>query len=103
MNDKKLTRSATDRWLAGVCGGLGEYFGIDPVVVRVGYIVITVITGVMPLAVAYVLLAIVMPAGIHTLTQTSAPPAVTDLGAPPMPMPPPTAPADPDNGDGAAG
>jgi phage shock protein PspC (stress-responsive transcriptional regulator) len=31
---KKLFRSVTDRKIAGVCGGLGEYLGIDPTIVR---------------------------------------------------------------------
>ena len=38
MNDtspsKKLYRSRNNRYIAGVCGGLGEYFGIDPTIVR---------------------------------------------------------------------
>lgn len=34
MEMKKLYRSRTDRMLAGVCGGLAEYFGIDAVIVR---------------------------------------------------------------------
>ena len=35
---KKFTRSRTDRKLAGVCGGLAEYFGIDPVLVRIFFL-----------------------------------------------------------------
>ena len=35
---KKLYRSRNDRWLAGVCGGLGEYFNIDPILVRLAFI-----------------------------------------------------------------
>lgn len=35
METKKLYRSQTDRMFAGVCGGLGQYTGIDPTVVRV--------------------------------------------------------------------
>lgn len=42
---KKLARSRTNRILAGVCGGLGEYFGIDPVLVRVGWVIISLLTG----------------------------------------------------------
>lgn len=34
MESKKLYRSRTNRMLCGVCGGLGEFFGIDPTVVR---------------------------------------------------------------------
>lgn len=32
--DKKIYRSGSDRMLCGVCGGLGEYFGIDPTIIR---------------------------------------------------------------------
>lgn len=39
MADKKLTRSSKDKLIAGVCGGLGEYFGVDPMVMRVIFIV----------------------------------------------------------------
>ncbi|KRL67696.1 PspC domain-containing protein [Companilactobacillus versmoldensis] len=37
---KRLTRSSTDRLIAGVCGGLGEYFGIDSTWIRLGFIVL---------------------------------------------------------------
>jgi phage shock protein C len=42
-NDKKLTRSADNRWLAGVCGGLGEYLNIDPTIIRIIFVLVTVI------------------------------------------------------------
>lgn len=35
MEEKKLRRSSSNRMIAGVCGGLAEYFGIDAVIVRV--------------------------------------------------------------------
>jgi len=38
---KRFYRSREDRWLAGVCGGLGEYFNIDPILVRIGFFIIT--------------------------------------------------------------
>lgn len=37
---KRLYRSRTDKKIAGVCGGLGEYFGIDPVIVRIVFVVL---------------------------------------------------------------
>lgn len=37
---KKLRRSKTDKWLAGVCGGIGEYIGIDPIIVRLIFLVL---------------------------------------------------------------
>jgi phage shock protein PspC (stress-responsive transcriptional regulator) len=43
--NKRLTRSTNDRYIGGVSGGLGAYFDIDPTLVRVGWIVSTLITG----------------------------------------------------------
>ena len=40
METKRLYRSRTNRWIAGVCGGLGEYFNIDPIIIRILAIVI---------------------------------------------------------------
>ncbi len=42
---KKLYRSKTDKRLAGVCGGLGEYFGIDSTLVRLGFALFTLAGG----------------------------------------------------------
>lgn len=42
---KKLYRSRDNKVLAGVCGGIGEYFEIDPVIVRLIWIVLTMIWG----------------------------------------------------------
>lgn len=59
MNNRKLTRS-NDRMLAGVCGGLAEYFGLDTTVVRVCYALLTVFTAFSGVIV-YIILMIVMP------------------------------------------
>ena len=56
---KRLTRSATDRKLAGVCAGIAEYFGIDPTVVRVAWIVFCLLGGSGVLA--YFLCALIIP------------------------------------------
>ncbi len=44
---KKLYRSRDNKVLAGVCGGIGEYFEIDPVIIRLIWIVLTMIWGVL--------------------------------------------------------
>ncbi|MFX0185179.1 MAG: PspC domain-containing protein [Candidatus Hodarchaeota archaeon] len=36
---KRFYRSREDRWIAGVCGGLGEYFNIDPILIRILFII----------------------------------------------------------------
>lgn len=61
MSQQRLYRSRADRMLAGVCGGLGEYFNVDPTLVRVIYLVATVFTGVLGGLVLYVILAVIMP------------------------------------------
>ncbi|WP_292731015.1 PspC domain-containing protein [Methanoculleus sp.] len=58
---KKLTRSTSDRWIAGICGGIGEYFEIDPNVIRVVWVIVTVLTGFLPGIIIYILLWIILP------------------------------------------
>ena len=58
---KKLYRSARDKKLAGVCGGIGDYLDIDPTLIRLGWIVLTVLTGIVPGVIGYIIAAIVMP------------------------------------------
>jgi phage shock protein PspC (stress-responsive transcriptional regulator) len=45
-----LNRSSEDKMVAGVAGGLGEYFGVDPVLFRVGFVAATLLSGVGALA-----------------------------------------------------
>lgn len=59
--EKKLYRSRTNRMIAGVMGGLGEFFGVDPVLLRLGYLILTVFTGFVPGIVGYVLAVIIVP------------------------------------------
>jgi phage shock protein C len=56
---QKLTRSTTDKKLAGVSGGLATYLGIDPVLIRVGFVVTTLASGVGLLA--YLALLLLVP------------------------------------------
>jgi phage shock protein C len=59
---RRLTRSRTDRMLAGVCGGLAEYLGVDSTVVRVVWAVLTIIPGAILLGVvAYLVAWLIMP------------------------------------------
>lgn len=58
---KTLTRSKINRTVLGVCGGLGEYFNIDPTIIRLALILVTAFTGFAPGIVAYLLAALVMP------------------------------------------
>ena len=58
---KKLVRSMSDRWIAGICGGIGEYFEIDPNVIRVVWVIVTVLTGFVAGIIIYILLWILLP------------------------------------------
>lgn len=58
---KKLHRSESNKQLAGICAGVAEYFAIDPTLVRVGYVLLTVFTGIFPGVIAYIILIIIMP------------------------------------------
>lgn len=61
MEDKKiLRRSQDDRMLGGVCGGLGEYFDLDPVLFRILFALLA-LGGVGSGAVAYFLLWLIVP------------------------------------------
>ena len=57
--EKRLYRSRSDRMIWGVCGGLAEYFDIDPVIVRVIAVLLAFASGAGILA--YIILAIVVP------------------------------------------
>jgi phage shock protein C len=58
---KRLYRSQTEKKLAGILGGVGEYFNVDPTLLRLGYVVLTVITGVFPGVIAYLIAIYVVP------------------------------------------
>lgn len=60
MSARRLSRSTKDRKLAGVAGGLGVYFDLDPVAVRVGFVVAAVLGGGLGLLV-YLIMWIVVP------------------------------------------
>ena len=59
MNEKKLYKSSTDKKLAGVCGGIAEYFNIDSTLVRLGWVLFSLLGGSGLLA--YIIAAIIMP------------------------------------------
>lgn len=59
MENKRLYRSSTNYMVAGVCGGIGEYFNIDPTLVRLGWIIFSALGGSGLLA--YIVAAIIIP------------------------------------------
>ncbi len=57
--EKKLYRSATDKKICGVCGGIAQYFKVDPTLVRVIWTVLACFGGSGLLA--YIICAVIMP------------------------------------------
>jgi phage shock protein C len=58
---KRLMLSRTDRKLAGVCGGIAEYFEMDSTIVRLLTAVIAVMTALFPVLIAYALAWLIIP------------------------------------------
>ncbi len=56
-----LYRSRTDRKISGVCGGLGEYFNIDPTIVRIAMVVFVIASSIFPGLIIYFIMAVVIP------------------------------------------
>lgn len=61
MSDiQKLTRSRKEKMLAGICGGLALYLGLDPTLVRIGYVLLTIFTAFAG-TIVYIIMWIVIP------------------------------------------
>lgn len=61
IKGKKLYRSETDKVFTGLLGGLGEFFDIDPVLLRLGFMILVILTGFWPGVVVYIIAAIMVP------------------------------------------
>jgi phage shock protein C len=59
MEAKRMRRSKSDKMIAGVCGGLGVYFGIDPTLIRLAFVLLLFAKGVG--VILYLVLCIVLP------------------------------------------
>lgn len=60
MSQKRLYRSRSNVMLAGVCGGLADYFDLDPSLVRLGYVLLTVLTAFSGVIV-YIIAILIIP------------------------------------------
>lgn len=58
---KRLYLSDTDKKIAGVCGGIAEYLRVDSTMIRLSWIIVTIVTGVFPGLLGYLIAAIVIP------------------------------------------
>jgi len=61
MEQKRLYRSRTDKVFAGICGGLGEYSKVDPVLIRLIWLLVVIFTGFFPGVLAYLLAILIIP------------------------------------------
>lgn len=61
--EKKLYRSTKNRMIFGVCGGLGEYFGVDPTLIRLFWIAIITFTNGLGGVIGYFVAYIIIPEG----------------------------------------
>lgn len=58
---KPLKRSSQNRIVAGVCGGIAEWLGWDPTVVRVAYVLVSVLSAAFPGIIAYIIMWLLIP------------------------------------------
>lgn len=58
---KRLYKSRTDRKIAGVCGGLAEYMDVDPTIVRLGTLLVMLMTAIFPMVIVYLIGCIIIP------------------------------------------
>lgn len=62
---KSLYLSETNRKIAGVCGGIGEYFEVDPTFVRIIVVAVALATGILPFLIGYLIAWAIMPKPPH--------------------------------------
>jgi len=74
LRSKLLMRSSTDSKIAGVCGGFGEYFGVDTTIVRLIWLALSVVPGgIVGGILAYIVAWIVIPASAPVKTAAELP------------------------------
>lgn len=61
METKKLYRSRSNSMISGVCGGLAEYFGLDPTVVRLLYVLLSLFSAGFPGLLFYIIAMLIIP------------------------------------------
>jgi len=58
---KRLYRSKKDRVLFGILGGLGKYFNVDPVIFRIAFVALLIMTGIVPFGLVYLVAYFIIP------------------------------------------
>ena len=58
---KKLYKSNRQKMVAGVCGGIAEYFSVDPTLIRLAYVLLTLFTAAFPGLILYIICLLIIP------------------------------------------
>jgi len=66
---KRLFRSGTDKKIAGICGGIGEYLDVDPTVIRLVTVILALATGLIPMTIGYIIAWFIIPEAPRTSPQ----------------------------------
>ncbi len=74
---KRLYRSRKQRSLAGVCGGIAEYLGVDPSLVRIAWVILSMAGG--PALLLYIVMAAVVPEEPEFIPATAEKPKRTEV------------------------
>lgn len=61
LMQKRLYKSSDSKILSGVLGGIGEYFNVDPTLVRLGFVVLTLVTAFFPCLIGYFIAYLIIP------------------------------------------
>ncbi len=92
---KKLYKSDFDQILTGVIGGVGEYFDVDPTVLRIGFVLLVVISGIFPGIIAYIIAYFLIPERPHAVSTIVTPPPM-EKPETPLPAVTPETPTQPE-------
>lgn len=68
---KKLYLSTHDKKIAGVCGGIAEYFEFNSIIFRLFVVFVSLITGLIPSIITYLVAMLIIPKDTHTVRDIS--------------------------------
>ena len=74
MAMRRLYRSTTDRKVAGICGGLAEFWDYDPTIIRLAAVLLALVTVLLPFVITYVIGWMIIPEGANQNPQVKDPP-----------------------------
>jgi phage shock protein C len=71
---KRLYRSRDDKAIAGICGGIGQTWNVDPNIIRIVTVLAAVLTGILPVFIAYLIAWAILPLSPEELSKARAMP-----------------------------